>query len=644
MVGRSVRLDGAPHQVVGVMPAGFHFPGSTDVWDRLAWNLSNHSRGAHFMESVARLRPGVTVEQVNRELSALTTRLARENGATNDGWGARVLTLDREVAGIFRPALFALFGAAGLLLVIACINVANLLLARATARQREVAIRAAIGASRGRLVRQLLTESLVLGALGGLAGLGIAVAGVRGLLAWSPIAIPRSGEVEIDAIVLLFTTALAAVTALAFGLAPALLVSRAELHDALKESAKSASAGVRGQRARNALVVAEVALAVMLLSGAGLLIRSVAGMLGEDTGVSATQSLTADIQLPATAYAGWDRVSEFYTTLGQRLRAHPQVAEAGASNFLPLEPGWRMPFQIVGHPETRDPPVMQNHTVDEGYFGALGVPVVRGRGFTDRDLATTTPVVMINEAAARAHFGGEDPVGRQMVVFVTNVGPLGRRVVTGNVHEVIGVVGDIRNASLKDVAEPAMFFTYRQFPFRKMFLVVRGRGSTADLLRVVRGELRAVDPSLPLANVRTMDRVLASSVDPPRFVMMLMTAFAALSLTLAAVGIYGILSYAVTAREKEIGIRLALGARPGQVLRMVLREGLSLVIAGCVLGVLGAWAGGRALGGLLYGVGSADPVTWLGVVAVVVGVAAAACLVPGRRAARVDAVGVLRGE
>ena len=644
IVGRTVRLDGAPHQVVGVMPPGFGFPGSTDVWDRLQWNLSNHSRGAHFMESVARLEPGVTVDQVNRELGALTARLAQENTGTNGGWGARALKLDREVAGIFRPALFALFGAAGLLLVIACINVANLLLARATARQREVAIRAAMGASRARLVRHLLAESLVLGAMGGLLGLGIAIASVRGLLAWSPIAIPRAGEIHIDALVLAFTTGLALLTALGFGLAPALLVSRAELHDALKEATKSASAGVSGQRARNALVVAEVALAVMLLSGAGLLIRSVGRMLGEETGVGTTRSLTADVQLPAAAYGGWDRVTDFYATLMERVRANPQVAEAGASNFLPLDPAWRIPFRVVGSAEGGEPPLAQNQTVDERYFAALGVPIVRGRGFTDRDLATTTPVVVINETAAKQHFGGEDPIGKRIQVFATNIGPLGRRVVTGNEHEVIGIVGDVKNASLKDVAEPAVFFTYRQFPFRKMYLVVRGRADGSDLLGVVREEVRKIDPGLPVANVRTMDRVLATSVDPPRFVMLLMTAFAGLALVLAAVGIYGILSYAVSARQKEMGIRLALGARPGQVLAMILREGLLLVIVGCAIGVVGAWIGGRSLGGLLYGVGAADPVTWLGVVTVVVGIAIVACVIPGRRAARVDAVGILRGE
>jgi predicted permease len=286
----------------------------------------------------------------------------------------------------------------------------------------------------------------------------------------------------------------------------------------------------------------------------------------------------------------------------------------------------------------------QNQTVDEGYFAALGVPIVRGRGFTDRDLATTTPVVVINETAAKEHFGGDDPIGKRIQVFATNIGPLGRRVVTGNEHEIVGVVGDVKNASLKDVAEPAVFFTYRQFPFRKMYLVVQGRADAGDLLGIVREEIRRIDPGLPVANVRTMDRVLATSVDPPRFVMLLMTAFAGLALVLAAVGIYGILSYAVSARQKEMGIRLALGARPGQVLAMVVREGLLLVSIGCALGVAGAWIGGRSLGGLLYGVGAADPLTWIGVVTVVLGIAAVACVIPGRRAAGVDAVGVLRGE
>ena len=643
IVGRTVDLNGFDYTIVGIMPPGFAFPGDTDLWQGLTWNLNFHSRGAHFMEAIARLAGGVTTEQANRELAALSTRLGAEHRATNADFGARTVILDREIAGIFRPALFALFGASGLLLVIACINVANLLLARATARQREIAIRAAIGASRGRLVGQLLTESLVLAFLGALLGFGVAVLGVKGLLAWSPVVIPRAAELGVDITMLLFSTGLGVVTALGFGLVPALLVSRAGLHDALREGAKTASSGARGRHMRNALVVAEIALAVMLLSGAGLLIRSVGQLLREDSGIDATQVLTANVKLPDAVYADWARIPEFFTTLLSEVRQHSQVAEAGVASHLPLEASFRIPFGVVGQsiPES-DRPRAQFHSVDEGYFATLGVAAVRGRMFSDRDLGTTLPVVMINEAMARQQWPNDDPVGRKIIVTDRQIGPLARRVATGNEHEVIGVVSDVRNASLRTVAEPALYFPQTQFPYRKMHIAVRGRGDPDVLLGVIRDAVRRIDSSLPVADVATMDRVLGTSVDPPRLVMLIMAIFAALALALAAVGIYGILSYAVTARSRELAIRIAVGAEPGMILRMVVMEGLVLVVAGCAVGAIGAYLGGRSLAGLLYQVAPADPVTMISVLVAVVTVGLIACVIPGRRASLSDPIGILR--
>ena len=645
IVGRTIQLNGFPHTIVGVMPAGFGFPGKTDLWQGLDWNLNYHSRGAHFMDGVARLQPGVTMAQASRELTALTTRLAAEHPATNGDWSARMVRLDREITGIFRPALFALFGAAGLLMVIACINVANLLLARAGARQREVAIRAAIGASRSRLVRQLLTESLVLAVLGAALGFGVAALGVRGLLAWSPVEIPRAGEVSVDLSMLLFSTILAELTALGFGLAPAWLMSRVQLQDTLREGATSMSPGSRSQRARNVLVVAEVALAVMLLCGAGLLIRSVDRLLREDSGVDATHTLTANLQLPEAAYEDWGRVANVFTALLADVRQHPEVVAAGAASFLPLEPAYRIPVSIVGKPVTPgEEPTIQFHTADAGYFAAAGVPLLRGRLYSERDLATTQPVVVINETMARQHWPNEDPVGKRILTRARQIGPLGRRTVAGDEEEIIGVVGDIKNTSLRSDAEPAVYFPLTQFPFRKMHLVVRGRGEPSALLAVLQDAARRLDPTLPVADVRTMDRVLGTSIDPPKLVMLIMTVFAGLALALAAVGIYGILSYVVTARSRELAIRIALGARPGALLGMVIREGFVLVLAGCVIGTIGALLGARALGGLLYETAPADPVTLAVVVVAVMGVGMAACLIPGRRASAADPVAMLRGE
>jgi predicted permease len=352
------------------------------------------------------------------------------------------------------------------------------------------------------------------------------------------------------------------------------------------------------------------------------------------------------VQLPDGAYAEWPRVSTFFTTLLTDLRRQPQVAEVGVASELPLEPGYRIPFGIVGSPPvaTIDQRLAQYHTADRGYFAALGVPLIRGRTFTDQDLATTTPVIIVNETLARQQWPNEDPIGKKLTTTVRQIGPLGKREAIGNDHEIIGVVGDIKNASLRDATEPALYYPVPQFPFRKMHIVVRGTGDPTLLAGVVRDAVRRLDPSLPVADVRTMDRVLGTSVDPPRLVMLIMTIFAALALVLAAVGIYGILSYAVTARSRELAIRVALGAEPGSVLGMVVREGLVLIVAGCALGALGAYLGGRSLSGLLYEVAPTDPLTMVAVLVAVIGVGLVACLIPGRRAALTDPIGILRGD
>jgi putative ABC transport system permease protein len=643
IVGKVVRLNGFNYTVSGVMPEGFAFPGDTEIWSQLQWDLNQHSRAAHFMESVARVKPGVTPEQVQRELNGLTTRLAAEFPRSNKDWTAFAVPLDREVAGVFRPGLFALLGASALLLLIACINVANLLLARAVARRQEVALRSAIGASRSRLLRLFLTESVVLAVMGAVLGLGIAVASVRGLLAWTPIRIPRADTVGVDFTVLLFATIVAVTTAVAFGLVPALLTSRAELQDALKDGTKST--GSRGRKLRSGLVVAEVALAVMLLCGAGLLIRSVGKLLSVDAGLDPTSSIAIDVQLPGAAYAEWPRVDQFYTTLGAALAANPEIAGVGMTNFLPLEPGWRVPYQIAQAPVAGDvAPQAQFHIADEGYFSTLRVKLVRGRFFTAQDNATSVPVVVINEALAKQRFGVENPIGKHLRTTVRGIGPLSRRLVAGDQHEIVGVVKDIKNTSLRNAAEAAVYFAERQFPSRQMHVVVRGRGEPARLAALIRQEVRRIDPSLPVGQMRPMDRVLSESVDPPRLVMLLMSVFAALALTLAAVGIYGILTFMVSHRRREIGIRLAVGAEPAAMLRMIVREGVALALVGCVLGVIAAFVAGRSLTSFLFSVEPWDPATFGGVVAVVLVVAAAACVVPGRRAANEDPVSALRAD
>jgi putative ABC transport system permease protein len=644
IIGRTVRLNGFAYTVVGVMGAGFGFPGETDLWEQLQWDMHLHSRAAHFMESVARLRPGVAADRANRELAALTLRLGTEFRGTNAGWSAKVIGLDRETAGVFRAGLFAVFGASALLLLIACINVANLLLARASARRREVALRAAIGASRGRLVRLFLTESVVLAVAGAIVGLVVAVLSVKALVVASPVRIPRADAIGIDAPVLIFATIVVALTAMAFGLVPAFVMSRADMQDALKDGSKGSSS--HGRKLRSGLVIAEVALAVVLLSGAGLLVRSVTQMLRVNTGVDPSFTITADMQLPDAAYREWERVDQFYSTLARNLSQRPEVVAAGTTTFLPLETGWRIPYLVVGAAPVPagDEPVAQFHSADSGYFAAIRAPMVRGRAFTSHDDRASTPVVMVNETLAKRLWPNEDPIGKRITTTVRAIGPLARRLAPGDEHEVVGVVRDIRNTSLRDDPEPAMYFATGQFPARKTYVVLRGRGDPAQLTAILRDEVQRLDPTLPLGDVKPMSRVLAQIVDPPRFVMMLLTAFAMLALTLAAVGIYGMLSYGVSHRRREFGIRLALGARPSGVLRLIIREGLTLVVAGCVIGVVGTFLVGRALGGFLFAVKPWDPATLAGVIAVVLGVATIACLVPGLRASGEDPAGALRSD
>lgn len=644
IVGRTIRLNGGSYTVIGVMAQGFSFPDETDVWQGLDWDFAQHRRGARFLEAIARLRPGATVDQVERDLEGLNARLGTEFRATNEGWRTHVYALDREVVGVFRPGLFALFGAAALLLLLACINVANLLLARATTRRREVALRAAIGATRSRLARLFLTESLVLAVAGVAVGLGVAFLGVRALVAWSPVKIPRAELVGVNVSVLIFATLIAVATSVMFGLVPAFFFRRADVQSELKEGARGT--GGRSKQMRSAFVVAEVALAVVLLSGAGLMLRSVTRLLGENTGVDPVSVISADVQLSADAYRDWARVDAFYTSLLTAIRARPEIVAAGTTEFLPLESGWRIPFFMSDAPPASpdDAPLAQWHVVDEGYFKSLRVPLLAGREFDGHDNTTGTPVVIVNETFVREFVEGGRAVGRSIVATTRAIGPLGLRTVAGNTHEIVGVVGDVKNKSLKTVPEAAIYFSSHQFPFRKMFVVVRSRGRDADATDVVRAEMKRLDPALPLANVRTMTRVLAESVDPPRFIMSLMMVFAVLALILAAVGVYGLLSYTVANRSREMGIRLALGARPMVMFRNVIGEGVLLAVIGSVIGLAGAFAGGRAITRFLYGIPPWDPMTLGTVVVAVSAVAAIASIAPGRRASGADPATALRSD
>lgn len=646
IVGKPITLSAVVYTVAGVMPAGFDFPNHTDVWQRLQWDFAQHSRGAHFVEALFRIRPGVSIDAANAELRALTARLGTRFKATNGDWGARAVPLAHEVEGYFRPALFALFGAAAFLLLITCTNVASLLLARATAREREVAVRAAIGASRSRLVSQFLTESVLLAIMGTALGVALAVAAVRALIAASPVEVPRLAAVGVDARVLGFAVAVAALTALAFGVVPALLMARGDMNRPLKDAGRGGDAGGARRQARSLLVVAEVGLAVMLLVGAALLGRSFQRLVEEDPGFRSDRVVTVNLDLP-TSYSDFRKIADFYAQLLSELRSRPGVADAGLANFLPLDAAWRLRFLIEGRPRpaAEDAPLAQHQSVDEDYFRVLGVPLLKGRFFEARDTVDAPGVVIINEALARREWPNQDPLGQQITTAVRFIGPMGAVLKPPAArYEIVGVVANMKNASLSQDAEPAIYFPYRQFSFRGFNLVVKGQGDAAALAGAVRAAVHRLDPNLPLSPARTMDRVIAQATDRPRALMLLMGLFAALALGLAALGIYSVLSYAVNQRQQELSVRMALGAQRSDLVWLVVRQGMMLTLAGAVAGMIGALALGRTLSSLLYGVTAADLLAFAAALAMAIVTAFVACWLPARRAASLNPLDGLRGN
>ena len=647
IIGKPITLSDAPYTVAGVMPPGFNYPSNTDVWQRLQWDFMQHSRGAHFVESLFRLKPGVSPERVNGELRALTTRLGAEFKATNGEWGARAVPLAHEVEGYFRPALFALFGAAAFLLLITCTNMASLLLARATAREREVAVRAAIGASRGRLIRQFLTESILLALTGTAFGVALAVVGVRALVAASPVPVPRldGASIGLDGRLLLFAIAAATLTSVAFGVVPAMLMARGDMQRPLKESGRGGDGSGTRRRARSLLVAAEVALAVILLVGAVLLGRSFQQLVQQDPGFRPSRVLTVSLDLP-NSYRDFKKIADFYDQLLTALRSQPGVADAGLANFLPLEAAWRLPFFIQGRPRPAagDAPMAQHQSVDEHYFKVIGVPLQRGRFFEPHDTVDSQGVVIINEALARREWPNQDPIGQQITTSVRFIGPMGSVLMPpATKYQIVGVVANVKNASLTQPPEPAVYFTYRQFSFRGFALAVQGNDPSV-LVSAVRASVQRLDPNLPLAPARPLERVIADATDRPRALMMLMGLFAVLALGLAALGIYGTLSYAVNQRQQELSVRMALGARPRDVVWLVVRQGLMLTLVGAVIGTVGALALGRTLSSLLYGVSSGDVPAFALAIGVAVVTAIGACLLPARRAAALDPLKGLRAE
>jgi putative ABC transport system permease protein len=643
IIGRAINVNGGQYTIAGVMPPGFHFPDDVDLWLRLQWDLTQHSRAAHFMEAVARLKPAATADDAARELTAVTTRLGKENPSTNRGWSARPVPLLDDMLGYYRPALFVLLGAVGLLLLTACINVASLLLARAGVRGREMAIRAALGASRARLVRQMLVESLLLASAGTLAGTLGAVALVHGVIAVMPVSIPRLDEVGIDLRLLAFAIAVATGTALLFGVVPALVVARTRAAEALNESGRSATS-VRSHTWNRTLVIAEVALASTVLVASALLVQSVARMMSASTGILPDGVLTTSLQLPGITSKNWPDAEQFYATLLDRLRQQRGVEAAGAANFLPLQAGWRTHFNVEGQPPPRagDEMMAQAHSISDGYFEAFQARRIAGRFFTAHDGPTGEPVVVVNQSFARRYFAREEALDKRLTHVPMGIGPLGRNLMPrGAPFRIVGVVADIQQAPIGQPMEPAMYFSSRQFPFSAMSVVLRG-SDTSALATAARTAVRQTNPSLALGDIRTMDERLRQATAEPRLLMFVLSTFAALTGVLAAVGVYGLLTWVVNERRRELAIRLALGAHPGSLARSVTFQGMMLVTIGAVVGLAGSRAAGTLLQTVLFQTGLSDPVAMAGSATLLLGAALAACALPAWRAARVQPLEGLR--
>jgi putative ABC transport system permease protein len=641
---KTLTLSGQTYNVVGVLPASFVSPeGAPDVYAslRVVYPAAAEFRGVHFLRTFWRLREGVTTGQAQAELDAIARGLAEAYPAENRGRRFVLLGLHERLAGDIRPALLVIFGAVGLVLLIACANFANLLLARSTARRQEVAVRAALGAGRARLVRQLLTESVLLSLAGGALGLVLALWGVDLLLALAPDSLPRVADVRVDPAVLLFTFGVSLMAGVVFGLAPAWRASRVDLHDALKEAGRAGGGGRSRQRLRGALVVAELALALVLLAGAGLLVKGFWRLRSVEPGFDAANVLTMRIELPEARYRDTRAQTEFRRRALEAVNALPGV-EAAMVSEVPLGgSSLHHNFLIEGRPPAAegDEPDLYSRSVGGDYFRVMGVPVREGRALDARDREGAPLVGVVNEAFAREYFGGRSPLGARVRWARMEGEP--------RWIEVVGVVGDVRHFGLHRPEEPAIYTPYAQSlqPWKRwMNLVVRAEGDPARAADSVKARVWSVDPQIPLTKVRTMEEVAAGSVARQRFNLTLLAVFACAALLLASVGVYGVVSYAVAQRTHEFGVRLALGARAADVLRLVLRQGLVYAAVGVALGLAGALALSRVMESLLYGVSATDPFVYAAASALLAAVALLACLVPALRATRVDPVEALRYE
>ena len=640
IVGRAITFDDRPYTVIGVMPQGFSLGYLEQVWIPLDASRiladPNRARKLHYMFAIGRLKPNVTLEASRADLMTISRRLEKQYPEANTGHLTSVLDLREAMVGDIRPTMILLTSAAALVLLIACANLANLIVARGIARRRELAVRAALGAGRGRLTRQLLTETTILAMFGALGAMLVAQWGTKALLALNPETLPPHAHVGIDARVLLFAAVAAGISGLIAGILPSFAVTRVDLNETLKESTRGSAGGLRGERIRRGLVIAQTALAVMLLISSGLLIRSLRAVQRVDLGFNPDGVLTADVTIHGTRYDSATTIDAFFSRAMDRMRASPTIASVGAVGGLPLRGSSSASLTIEGAPKPEGHlPEVGYVTIVGDYFKTLGIPLRRGRVFNVGDGPKDPPVAVINQALAKQFFGSVDPVGRHIRLGPNPNDPW---------STIVGVVGDVRQQSLEKEVRPTAFTPNQQDGWTSLTFVVRGTRDAMSATPALRDAIRAADPTAVIDNVQPMDVVVGASLSRRTFSMALLSIFAAVALGLAALGIYGVLAYAVAARRREFGVRLALGAEVSQVMALVLRQGLGWTAAGVTLGVIGARAGTRLVESQMFGIAPSDPATYVIVAAVVVGASLVACVVPVRRATQLDPATALRED
>jgi putative ABC transport system permease protein len=637
VVGQSVTLSAVSYTIIGVTPSSFPFPDrETDLWTPMAFTARQaQMHGSHFLTVVGRLKQGVSISEADAELKTIAARLAEQYPGSNAGWSTSITPLQDYQIRDVKSGLIFLLGSVALVLLIACANVANLLLARATVRQKEIAIRTALGASRGRVARQLLTESILLAFIGGTVGLALAWWGMGSLLSLAPDDLQQVKNVALDLRVLAFTLAVTVFTGIVFGVVPAIQASNPNLNETLKEGGRGTTGG--HHRVRSSLVIVEVALALVLLVCSGLLIRSFVSLNKVSPGFNSRNALTVNIALPGRKYQNPDQYSAFFTQLLEKLAVLPGVTDVGATQSLPVQGDYLVGFKIQGRPAAApgEDKSTNYYAVTPGYFKSMGIPLIRGRLFTEQDNGNGRKVAIINETMAKTYFADEDPIGRSIYL---SQGP------ADSFREIVGIVGDVKQYGLSEPSTLQTYEPYLQMPFSGMTIVVRTQVRPESLSDAIRREVLAVDKEQPISRIRTLEQIISSSVQQQRFLMFLLSIFAGVAMILAAVGLYGVMSYTVTQRTHEIGIRIALGASNGNVLRLVVGHGMILALTGVAIGLAGSFAVTRLMSTLLFGISTTDAITFGAIPLLLAGVALVSCLAPAYRAIRVDPMVALRHE